>query len=342
MLSLVALLLYVNLLVAVLVAAQLSRSFFGVEELLADPRSLVASGTIHLGILLIVYSCCDALLNAATALRCFYGDSIQSGADILAGLRRLTAVAALLVVCFPAHAQVDRKSLDDSIDRTLQQREFTWRMPPRDEEAPPLVNWFVKALEWSYDLLDKVFSAIREWLKPRDKGAGVDSGSGMPSSVRYLLIALAVLATAAIVVVYVRAMRARTTNIEPSSAATVRSIDVKDESVLADQLSEDSWLEMADGLMAKGEYRLALRAMHLAGLRLLAERRLVTIQRWKSGLEYHAEIRRRARQAPQLGEAFARNLRLFDLGWYSFHPVEPPMLDDYRHRLKEIRAYAAQ
>ncbi len=343
MLSLGVLLLYVNLLAGLLIAAQLAKSVFGVEDLLSDPLTLLHSGTVHAGILLITGLCADLILDAAAALRCFYGDSIQSGADILAGLRRMAAGAAVIAVLLgaaPISAQVDQKALDQSIDRTLERAEFAWRMPGA-AESPEAVNWFVSVIEKISEIVDKAMRTLREWLRPKGEQPGENAPpSGIPDWMRVWLYILAAMAAAGIVAVYLRSALDRRTRPAPSAAASVRPVDVRDESVLADQLNEDLWLRAADEMIARGEYRLALRAMHLAGLRFLADRQFVSIAHWKSGLEYLGELRRRTRHRAGIGEAFARNLRLFDLGWYGFHAVEPPMLDEFRRRLQEMRGHA--
>ena len=335
-------LLYVNLLTGLLITAQLAKSVFGVEELLSDPLTLLHSGTVHAGILLITGMCADLILDAAAALRCFYGDSIHSGADILAGLRRMAAGAALLAVLMGGaslRAQVDQRALDQSIDRTLERAEFAWRMPGAGQ-TPEAVNWFVSAIEKISELAGKAVRALAEWLRPKGEAPGEGaSAQGIPEWMRVWLYVLAAAAAAGIAAVYWRSRRGGRRTPTLSAAAEIRPANVRDESVLADQLTEDLWLRAADELIARGEYRLALRAMHLAGLRFLADRQLVRIARWKSGLEYLSELRRRTRHKAGMGEAFGQNLRLFDLGWYGFHAVEPPMLDEFRRHLEEMRGY---
>ncbi|MFN7922045.1 MAG: hypothetical protein U0Q16_18220 [Bryobacteraceae bacterium] len=337
-----SLLLYLNLLIGVVATLMLSKSVFGVEHLLTDPMVLLRSSTVHFGILLAVWACGDLVLGAATVLRFFYGDSVRSGIDIRSILRRALPAAAVMaaLMCLPlVAAPPDQASLDKSIDRTLEQREFSWRMPS-DEEPPEAMNWFLRFVKWISDGINDFLEWLGERLRPDRTESGRERArEGAGSSTQYLMIALALVAAGAVLFLYIRGTRrqAEPTVAEATAAVTV---DVTDESVLADQLEEDSWLRMADDLIAKGDYRAALRALHLSGLRFLSERRMVSIQRWKSGLEYHDELRRRSRHVPALGESFSSNLRLFELGWYSLHPVEPPMLDEFRRRLGEIRTQA--
>lgn len=344
---LVSIVLYVNFFAATLTVAMLSKSFFGIDYLLSDPRVLFRSATIHTAVLLLVYLCTDALFTTAAVLRCFHDTSVRSGADILASLRRLTALAAILAIvllaCLPLTAQSDRQDLDRAIDETLARREFSWRMPPSDLTEPPAaIGWTISAYEWVQKQLRRLSDRIDEWLRkqqPRDIDGRVRTGDAS-GAYRYLTIALSIAAAIALVVIWRSAKRGQQEGtlaaVEPRPA-----VDVSDEATLADHLSEDSWLSLADELIAKGDHRLALRALYLSGLRLLSERKLVTIQRWKSGYEYGAELKRRSREPARTSPPFQESLRLFELGWYGFHPVDPTMLDQLRTQLKDLRGASA-
>lgn len=346
--TLVSIVLYVNFLVATMTFAMFSKSFFGIDYLLSDPRVLLRSSTIHASLILLVYLCTDALFTAAAVLRCFYGDSIRSGADVLAGIRRLTALATIgvfaLCLCAPMAAQTDTQTLDRALDETLARREFAWRMPPSDLTEPPAaVAWTISAYEWLGKQLRRIGDWLDEWMRkqqPRDTAGRARTGRAPGDAYRYLMIALLVVAAVALVIIWRSAERGRQdgtlTAVEPRPA-----VDVSDEATLADHLSEDSWLSLADELIAKGDHRLALRALYLSGLRLLSERKLVTVQRWKSGYEYLLELKRRSREPARMAPPFQESLRLFELGWYGFYPVDAPMLDELRLRLKELRSHAS-
>jgi hypothetical protein len=64
------------------------------------------------------------------------------------------------------------------------------------------------------------------------------------------------------------------------------------------------------------------------------------VTRSKTGAEYLDEVRRRSRQTPPLAVQFRRSLEIFELGWYSSHPVNREMVDSYREGLEQIRGYA--
>lgn len=348
MLALVSLTLYVNFLVAALAVAMLSKSFFGIDSLLGDPRVLARSGTIHLSIALLVYLATDVLLTAAAVRRCFFLDSRRSGADILAALRRMAAVAALFAVmaglCAPLAAQEGTTSLDRALDDTLARREFAWRMPPSELTKPPAaVGWMFSMYGWLENQIRRLGEWLDEWARkqqPRDSVGRSRRPDPAGDTYRYLMIALLLVAIGGAFVIWRTAAGRRPVSGTLTPADPRPAVDVRDEAILADHLPEDSWLSLADELIAQGEYRLALRALYLSGLRLLSERKLITVQRWKSGMEYMLELKRRSHSPALACPPFQQSLRLFELGWYGFHPVDPAMLEHLRAQLKELRQHA--
>src|SRR5436190_21100441 len=63
-------------------------------------------------------------------------------------------------------------------------------------------------------------------------------------------------------------------------------VNLESENVLASQLPENEWLLLAREKMEAGELRLALRALFLATLAHLGEKRLLQIGRSKSNGDY--------------------------------------------------------
>jgi hypothetical protein len=103
-------------------------------------------------------------------------------------------------------------------------------------------------------------------------------------------------------------------------------------------MPEASWMQLADEWMAKGDCRLALRALYLAGLNYLGQRNVVSIRKWKSGIDYRRELDRRSRSNPEISPDFANNVRVFERGWYGKHPVDPEMIADFTSGLTRIKA----
>jgi hypothetical protein len=114
--------------------------------------------------------------------------------------------------------------------------------------------------------------------------------------------------------------------------------DLTDENVTASQLPEDEWLRLARELAAKGDWRLALRALYLATLAHLASRDLVSIARFKSNRDYQLEVARRARAKPELRQAFEENVAMFDCAWYGLYAVSSEGFRQFQANLERIRA----
>jgi Domain of unknown function (DUF4129) len=117
-------------------------------------------------------------------------------------------------------------------------------------------------------------------------------------------------------------------------------VNLADESLTADRLPEAEWLALADEWMEKGDFRMALKAMYLAALNYLSARELVSVRRWKSGLDYRRELTRRARAKPELPAAFTRSVAIFEQGWYGRHEVDREMAESLANGFNEMSPYA--
>jgi hypothetical protein len=112
--------------------------------------------------------------------------------------------------------------------------------------------------------------------------------------------------------------------------------DLNDEDVLADELPALRWLAVAKELLAKGEVRLAMRALYFAALTHLAERNLLTIARSKSNREYETELKRRAHAFPDLIHCFCGNVTILERVWYGMHEIRRDMVHQFLANHKRI------
>lgn len=347
-----------NFLAAALILPQLAKSFFGLEnDITRYPIWLLTStGFSALGIL--VYVTMEPLVSTVYVLRCFHGQSVHTGADIRAKLRRLTAasIPALLLmigVCAAApqlraqqNTVVDARQLDRSIDNVMRRSEYKWRMPRTDADEknrPGWANWFDRVFARLGEFWDWMVEGVRRLLE-QDSGGARKSGDADPwaATLRYSLWILGAIFAAGAALLLYRQRKVRASRAEVTAHPAMPHVDLRDESLTADKLPENSWLELAQQWIDQGDLRLALRAMHLAGLSYLNGRRLVTVQRWKTGMEYAGEVRRRARSSPALGGAFQRNTRIFEAGWYGRHEVNREVLDEFARGLEEVRQHASR
>jgi hypothetical protein len=356
------LLLYVNVLIVVVAMPQLGRTLLGIEGDMARMGLSILNNTTMGVALALAWMALDPLIDAVAALRCFYGESLATGEDLGASLRRWTQIAApvlvvlvALIVWTPAApAQqadapgasvdttsvdtIDHQRLEKTMAEVIRRREFTWR----DRRSGDRVD----APDWLTKLLEQVEKA-RLWLKEKiwdplfktekkKPGSGAPGDSPLTARMMKWLLAIAGAVVAAVLLYLWKARRAPVVAAVAVTAAAPQ-VDLTDESLSADQLPESSWMQLADEWLAKGDFRLALRALYLASLNSLSQRNLVTVRRWKSGRDYRREVERRGRALPAIAPVFAQNVALFELGWYSRHEVDRAMVDRFVQRLEEIK-----
>ncbi len=115
-----------------------------------------------------------------------------------------------------------------------------------------------------------------------------------------------------------------------------------DENVLANQLPEEEWQSLARDFLARGEMRLALRALFLATLASLSRMELISIAKFKSNLDYRNELRRRAYTRSELQQLFSENVSLFERGWYGIHEVNEEILAQFGMNQNRMRTLAQE
>jgi hypothetical protein len=74
--------------------------------------------------------------------------------------------------------------------------------------------------------------------------------------------------------------------------------------------------------------RLAVRAVFLATLAALGERRLIDIARSKSNRDYAVELRLRTAARREVPEVFGRSVNVFERAWYGLHEVAPEWVQE--------------
>ena len=352
---LLGLLMFVNYLAALAIVPQLMKSFFGVENSVTQYAAWVLNGTVMTAVAVLVYLTLDPLLDAVYVLRCFYGESVATGTDLRAGLRRALSMVALLVcLCGSVTAQpqpltaqpqpgIDRQKLARAIDETVRRREFAWNAPKTqtEREEGKFAGW-VRSF-WT--AVRHGFNSIWKWIQriffPEETLA--EPGSQQPggtTAIRWLLVALGAGFVVLILYIFERQRKAQTPRVIAKPLLAIPVIDLKDESLTADQLAEDGWYTLANECIARGDYRLALRALYLGAISYLGRRELVVIQRSKSGVDYGRELARRSRATPAVAAAFTRAVLIFESGWYGRHSVDREMLDRFTAGFEEVRRHA--
>jgi hypothetical protein len=325
----------------------------------------------------LTYLCLGPLIKAVYTLRCFYAESLESGRDLIVELERVTSrprgaaatlwvCAALLTAASPGVASgaevravplvrqaVSSADLDRSLSEVIQKREYAWRLPrekPSENAAlakGPLalfiegvadtvrggVKWLIRAAKRGADWV------LKHWLNklPVNPAAGQSSAVWIDGLYGLLCLLLAAIISSLAILGWRSWRQRRHRHPEPVADPIPSTPDLADEGVAADQLPSTEWLSLAHALMARGELRLALRALYLASLSLLAQRELLVIARFKSNRDYERELQRRAHTQPELLAAFGQNAALFERSWYGRHEVTSDSLSRCSANLEKLQ-----
>jgi hypothetical protein len=354
----------------------LLKVLFGVETLFTISKTHLMNNTFFAVVCSLSYLCLDPLMKACYCLRCFYGESLQTGEDLKVELRSCTRpglIVTVLLAVFLAlgfsgkalaqsgtppvsggKASVSAQQLDSAIERVMRDPGYSWRMP---REKPPnvegrrsafydFVDSFVGILKkgWSYvkDGLAKAWNFIQKMLSRifRSLPKMEKPGSRWTSFSRAWIFVPLVCIVSVLVFLVWRSRKNRRPRIVAPEVSARPTPDITREDLDATALPEEDWLHLAGELMGKGEPRLALRALYLATLASLARQELVTIAKYKSDREYELELRRRSHSRPHLVGIFAENRILFESAWYGLHEVTPGIMDRFLQNQERIRDHA--
>lgn len=341
------LLLFFNLMVMWFVVPMLLKSFFGVETEFTRLAARLLNATTVLVTAILTFVALEPIAGALAAVRAFYAKALRGGEDLRGALRRLAAgvlVGALLlgaVAPLPAQERpIDQAKLDQQIDDVLRDPEFAWKMPKAEGETEDrawlrdmfsaIGRWFM----WIYDFYKRLFPDSQPSGDPNDLKWSVDA-----KLLRWAMIGAAVLAAGCVVLILLSRRKEKSKKTAVTAVA-VAPVNLEDENVSAEQLVEDEWLRMADQFAAEGDFRLAMRAVHLAGLRYLGEKGLVTLQPAKTGMEYGRELARRLRDVPVAIEGFGSGLRQYEGVWYGFGAAGAEPYQALRGTWEEMRRHA--
>ncbi len=236
----------------------------------------------------------------------------------------------------PTDAGITVRELDTAIDATLVKPEYAWRAPREKVIAEPgflasflariaeklrkFGNWLLKKLKWLEEWWRDHFSWRRH---DADRSPGI-----IP--VKALWVLAAVLVVVLLGLVLYRTWKRRRHGGAVTAMPVATLPDIMDEDVVADQLPAERWMEMAVGFADRGEWRLALRAMFLAGLAHLGHCRLIQIAKHKSNRDYRRELDRRAHDRPPLLAAFQANVGILESVWYGAHAADRYTVDGFR------------
>jgi len=238
---------------------------------------------------------------------------------------------------------VDTARLSQAIRDTLAQREYQWRGPGAGEAGGetathgPLaaVKDALRSVRDGLRTLDRWLSdasrRLRQLLGRSPGGAPSGEGGGLEGdALRAFLVVGGVLVVGGGLGLAVRAWhrRRRVVGSVGAGGAAAPAVDLAGEGTLASALPEDAWLQMARVQREAGDLRLAVRAVFLATVAAMGERRLIEIGRGKSNRDYVEELRRRAVGRSDVPEVFGRSVAVFERVWYGRHDVAPEWVSE--------------
>ena len=362
---------FLNVLLGMAMAPWLIKTFLGSEWVSFSGGWHIMNTTFLAVVFTLSWLCIDPLIKVVYTLRCFYGLSLRWAIDLRAGLNRAISTAAVLAILMvpalasvPAVAQAQEDSpvairgegdaageLDRAITEVLRQREYSWRMPrdivPEEERStfgklmetlerylgPPLETikgWAERFYEWWEGLFPAPQAPEQEEVPLFRKVTGLQ-----------MLIFLLLAVAASILAVFIgRILKRRRSTPDPAPATVKAAPDLRAEEVAPDDLPSSRWIDLARELLKDGDLRLALRALYLATLAHLGEREMISIARFKTNMDYHRELGRRAGEKTDILEAFSDNVRTFDRIWYGLHETTTETIHDFTANTERILGHA--
>ncbi len=361
--SVLALCAWLNLAVAFVAVPWLANKLLGIENVFGFSGGWFLNTTFLASVTALTWLALDPLVKAFYVLRVFHGRARRTGEDVRVelqlarrsgGARAAATVALGLLLVFPIATlraadnasrppeatAVSPAQLDRAIEGVLAGPDFSWRLRPTPERAAkPADGPIARFVRQGIDLVAEAsravgrrIRAILDWFERRFSGGGSerekagDGGAAALSVLRvllYVFIGVAVLLIGWVIWLMVRGSRL---SARPVLAATAVAAapDLRDENVQAAQLPADGWLALAREQAAKGEWRLAWRALYLATLARLAAEGLVSLAKFKTNLDYERELRRRALSRTEIVARFAVRRRAYEDVWYGrVEPGEP-------------------
>lgn len=355
----------VNAVVLMMTIPSLVRTLLGVESVYTINAAALQNSTFFVLACALAFLIMDPVVKTAMVLRCYYGESIRTGADLRGKLRDLGAAskraALLLVVLIGAsgvagtaaaqepqqpESPAQAEAINAALDEELTDVRYLWRMPPDiDTEAGPIVELARRVADFiqsGWDFVLDVVEKVVDWFMDRAPGGSDSSVEFGPRSTSIVELALYVLLgtlVAAIVYLLYRMRLRGQLEAQVAAEPAVTPPDLEDESTQADALPEDEWLRLARELLERGEHRLAVRAFFLSTLSNLAQRNLISIARYKSNRDYRNEIDRFAHAQPEVAELFPQVVAVFERVWYGLHSVSSDILEDYVRQQEQLRSY---
>jgi len=356
---------FINVAAAIFIIPQLLKSFLGIDSVFVLSGVHFLNTTFLSIAFSVTYLIVNPIIKTAYVIRYFDWNSIQFGNDIKANLNsfklhKQIGLMVLMIILIPSinlwagetndletkttYQSLTLGALNSSIDRVLSEREFAWRMPRGalhetkiESSNKDSVGWFSALMSKIRPVLRKIAKVFRKWLKELSFLNGPDEPDDsknqllkMNKTLYTLIIVMTVLLGSILIIVWKR--KKQKTVIE--QLKPVKPMDITSDNIKADDLLLDQWLNMANHFLREGDLRHAVRAYYLGTLSHLAKTQMITIKSYKSNYEYELEIRRHARENPQLCEVFSQTIAFFNSVWYGDRSLKIQQVEEF-YQLQE-------
>jgi hypothetical protein len=359
---------FLNIMILILFLPMLLKTLLGIETMVSRSLFSMFNTTLFAAAAGIAWLCVDPLVKAFYVVRCFHGRALSTGEDLEIKIRALSprrfqAIAAILLLfcaglaraaeppatqpAAAAPASPRSADIDQSITDVLNRPEFAWRAPREAANAADKggVDGFIQGI---FDMVGRWLKPVKQWarefldwlgehLRPRDDGQSNSRGFSWGASLQFFAWLFCAAAVCALGIIGWKIWLRRGDSVRVIAEPQQIIPDLNSEDIAADQLPEDAWIGLAREMIQKGELRLALRAFYLAALAHLGERRIISIARYKSNLDYQRELRRRRPTQADLIATFSDTVGSFERAWYGMHEVNPEILDASQVNLEKIR-----
>lgn len=358
---LLRIILWVNLLALLFVLPQLWKIFTGLEGNITRAPQVLFNPTSIAALSILAYIGLDPIVKAAFVLRRFTRVSEKSGDDLrlrLVAVRKSLAAGLLATLLFaaPIRAKAQQQQptsvtpdqMKQAIHSVFRDPANVWNLPVMQQKNRKK-DAFTAFVDSVTDAVDKIWDATLTWISNAldwlrhvfSNGDRSSKEKAKPVSTRDATLVLACFAALLLAAMgFASFQQRKQPKVQLTTAVdtVAGKIDLEDED--ADPLDQpvNEWRTLALQSRAKGDFRLALRALYLGTLASLAEHKLVSPARGKTNAEYARELQRRGKRfGTHFFSLFVSNTQIFERIWYGDHPADDQIVETFDQNVTALQ-----